>query len=264
MVRSTGAGPAAADARAHVLVPVGTLDSSAQGDPVELNGDSHHHLARVLRLRTADPVTITDGHGRWMEARVSADFASSGALEVTGDVAFVAEPHDVGIAFALTKGEKPEIVVQKLTELGVRRIVAFRAARSVVRWDDVKGERNRQRLEAVAGAALQQSRGTWLPIVEPLTSLAALRGRTGVVRADRGGRQLRAGVDRLVVIGPEGGWADEERSTMPDAVGLPGQVLRAETAAIVGGAMLLSMWVDSLVLDVSVSNPAFGDGGALP
>ncbi len=239
MARFTGEGPAAVDARAHVLVAAETLDSSVRGGSVELSADSHHHLSRVLRLRAGDRVTVTDGRGRWLEGLVGPDFSSTGLLDTAGDVSFVDEPLDVGIGFALTKSDKPEVVVQKLTELGVRRIVAFRAARSVVRWDDDKGERNRRRLEAVAVSALEQSRGAWLPIVEPLTDFATLVGRTGVVRADRGGRDLLAEVDRLVLIGPEGGWSEEEREVLPDAVRLPGQTLRAETAAIVAGALLM-------------------------
>lgn len=245
MVRPTAEGPASTDARAHVLVAAEALDSPVRGGSVELNGDTHHHLARVLRLRTGDPVTVTDGRGRWRKVCVAADFASSGLLDVSGDLQVVPEPPDVGIAFALTKGDKPDVVVQKLTELGVRRIVVFRAARSVVRWDVDKGERNRQRLEAIAVSALEQSRATWLPVVEPLADFAALRHRPGAVRADRGGRDLQPVVDQLVLIGPEGGWADEERAQMPDAVGLPGHVLRAETAAIVGGALLVEAWGDS-------------------
>ena len=190
-------------------------------------------------------MTVTDGRGRWREVRVGADFASSGLLDVSGDLEFVPEPPDVGIAFALTKGDKPEVVVQKLTELGVRRIVVFRAARSVVRWDEDKGERNRHRLEAVAVSALEQSRAAWLPVVETIADFAALRHRPGAVRADRGGRDLQPRRDQLVLIGPEGGWADEERLQMPDAIGLPGHVLRAETAAIVGGAFLVEAWGDS-------------------
>jgi 16S rRNA (uracil1498-N3)-methyltransferase len=151
----------------------------------------------------------------------------------------VAEPPDLGVAFALTKGDKPEFVVQKLTELGVRRIVPFRADRSVVRWDDAKADRNHERLVAIAVSALEQSRGAWLPIVEPLTDPASLASRSGVVRADRGGRNMLVGQDRLVVVGPEGGWTEAERLALPDSVGLPGGVLRAETAAIVAGALLV-------------------------
>ncbi len=233
------AGPADADARAHVLVPVEVLAASVSG-VVLLGPDAHHHLARVLRLRVGDPVTVTDGRGRWLRSVVNGEFASSGGLAVIGSLESVAQPPEVGVAFALTKGDKPELVVQKLTELGVQRIVPFRAERSVVRWDDTKADRNRERLEAIAVSALEQSRGAWLPIVEPLTGLGELALRAGVVRADRGGRAIQATLDRLVVVGPEGGWTDDERRLVPVVVGLPGGVLRAETAAIVAGALLVN------------------------
>ena len=80
----------------------------------------------------------------------------------------------------------------------------------------------------------------WLPIIEPAITIAQLAERPGVVRADRGGRPLRS-EDAIVAIGPEGGWDTSERELIPVAIGLPGSVLRAETAAIVAGALLVGL-----------------------
>ncbi len=78
----------------------------------------------------------------------------------------------VTVAFALVKGERPEWVTQKLTELGVDTIVPFTAARSVVRWDDRKAAANRDRLERVAREAAMQSRRCWLPEVASVATFA--------------------------------------------------------------------------------------------
>ncbi len=221
----------------NVVVEPELLDGVDPGALVGLASDEHHHLARVLRLRPDDRITLTDGRGRWIEALIGERFSSSGTVTATSEVHRAPEPPNVGVAFALTKGDKPETVVQKLTELGMRRIVLVRADRSVVRWDDEKSERNRARLVAVARSALGQCRGAWLPEIEFVANVSALATEAGVVRADRGGRPVGA-ADRLIAVGPEGGWAPFERELLPDAVGLPGSVLRAETAAIVAATVL--------------------------
>jgi 16S rRNA (uracil1498-N3)-methyltransferase len=129
--------------------------------------------------------------------------------------------------------------VQKLTELGVDRIVPFRAERSVVRWDEAKAARQHQRLVSIARAACAQAHRCWLPVVEPVTDVADLAGR-GAVRLDRGSVGLSL-EHPLVAVGPEGGWSAAEREALPSAVGVGAHVLRAETAAITAGALLGAM-----------------------
>lgn len=205
------------------------------GDPV-LGADALHHLARVRRLRAGDPLTASDGRGAWRPCR----FTGEEALEVVGDVVQLPVPTpELTVAFALTKSDKPDLVVQKLTELGVDRIVPFRAERSVVRWDDAKAVRQHERLTAIARAACEQAHRCWLPVVEPVTDVADLVAR-GAVRLDRG--PVGVSLDHPVVaVGPEGGWSDAERAALSRTAGLGPHVLRAETAAITAGALLGAM-----------------------
>ncbi len=204
----------------------------------ELDRDAAHHLGRVLRLRAGDEVCATDGVGGWR----SCTFDGDGALELRAEVEQVPAPTSpVTVGFALVKGAKPELVVQKLTELGVDRIVVFAARRSVVRWDDERSARHRERLARVAAEACAQCRRLWLPSVE-VGQLGELL-RDGAVAADAGGRPLRAG-DRAVVVGPEGGWDDDELQVddgTVERVALGEHVLRAETAAITAGALLTTL-----------------------
>lgn len=198
--------------------------------------DSLHHLARVRRLRDGEALTVTDGCGAWRPAR----FRGRAEVEPDGPVVVVPAPEpEVTVAFALTKSDKPELVVQKLTELGVDRIVVFRADRSVVRWDEAKAARQHQRLVAIARGACEQSHRCWLPVVERLTDVADLAAR-GAVRLERGpvGISLARPV---VAVGPEGGWSEAERDALPETAGLGPHVLRAETAAITAGALLGAM-----------------------
>ncbi|HAS10330.1 MAG TPA: 16S rRNA (uracil(1498)-N(3))-methyltransferase [Acidimicrobiaceae bacterium] len=201
-----------------------------------LSDDARHHLDRVRRLRDGDALTVTDGRGAWRAGR----FRGRAEIDPDGPVITVPAPEpEVTVAFALTKSDKPDLVVQKLTELGVDRIVPFRADRSVVRWDETKATRQHERLVAIARSACEQSHRCWLPVVEPVTDVADLASRRAV-RLDRG--PVGVSLDRPVVaVGPEGGWSDRERAALPDTAGLGPHVLRAETAAITAGALLGAM-----------------------
>jgi 16S rRNA (uracil1498-N3)-methyltransferase len=201
----------------------------------ELEPDDRHHLERVLRLRPGDRMTVADGAGRWRRCR----FGSN--VEPDGDVEVVPRPApEITLAFALTKGERPEWTVQKLTEVGVDRIVPFASARSIVRWDEAKAARNAERLRRVAREAAMQSRRAFLPTVEEVTRFDEVARRPNAALAHRDGAPpdlARA----CLLVGPEGGWTDDELGTGPPRVTLGPTVLRAETAAVAGAVLLAGL-----------------------
>ena len=205
-------------------------------EALELDDDDRHHLVRVLRVRDGEAVTASDGRGSWRACEWRGD-----RLVAAGDVVVEAAPvPPVTVAFALTKGEKPELTVQKLTEVGVDRIVPFAAARSVVRWDEAKAARNVERLRRVAREAAMQSRRAFLPTVDDVTTFDGAAALPGACLADAGGEP--PSLDRpTVLVGPEGGWSDEERAAGVPVVALGPHVLRAETAAIVAGALVVAL-----------------------
>ncbi len=144
------------------------------------------------------------------------------------------------VAFALVKGERPELVVQKLTELGVDRIVPFVAERSVVRWDAAKAARQGERWHEIARQAAMQCRRTTLPAVDPLATFAVVAALPGAARADVTGEPPT--LDRpTILIGPEGGWSRGEVDNALPSVQLGSTVLRAETAAITAGAIFAAL-----------------------
>lgn len=199
----------------------------------ELDDDDLHHLQRVLRLRPGAPLTVGDGLGRWRPAQLT-----DARVEPTGPIEELASPEPrLSVGFALVKGDKPELVVQKLTELGIDRIVPFRAARSVVRWDDAKAAKAVARLRVVARAAAMQSHRPHLPGIADVTDLRDLVAEDGVAMADRQGAAIGP-AHATVLVGPEGGWSDEERAISVPRVALGVHVLRAETAAITAGVLL--------------------------
>jgi 16S rRNA (uracil1498-N3)-methyltransferase len=216
-------------ARAHVFV--------ADLDVPHLSPDDHHHLARVLRLAPGSDVTVGDGAGRWRAGRLTAD----AVVEVAGDIRADAPPQPpITVAFALVKADRPDLTVQKLTEVGVDRIIPFVAERSVVRWDATKAERHAARFAEIARHAAMQCRRTWLPRVDAVADFDAVAALEGATVADPDGDP--PSLERpVVLIGPEGGWSARERDVELPRTRIGGHVLRAETASIAAGVLLTAL-----------------------
>ena len=196
-----------------------------------------HHLARVLRLKAGELVVAADGVGCW---RVC-DFSGSDPwLEPRGDIVAASKAlPEVTVAFTPVKGDRPEWVVQKLVEIGVDRIVVLRSERSVVVWDGQRGDRAIQRLAKIAEQAAAQSRRAWIPDVVGVTGIGDFARAQPVLLAERGGSRPELGIP--LCIGPEGGWTEGELALASGTVGLGHGVLRAETAAVVGGALVCAL-----------------------
>lgn len=182
---------------------------------------------------------MADGAGGWRLCTWTGD--TDGGLEPAGGVAYEPRPEpSVTVGFALLKGDRPEWVVQKLTEVGVDRIVPFVAARTVVRWDGDRAVRHLDRLRRVAREAAMQARRTWLPEVADVVGFAAVASSPGVALAEPGGPP--PSLDRpVVLVGPEGGWAPEELDRGLPTATLGPTVLRAETAAVAAGVLLCGL-----------------------
>ena len=219
---------AASGAAAHIVV----ADTSAE----TLSDRDHHHLSRVLRLRPGTLVSLGDGAGNWRLVRLG----RGAAMEPAGNAETVPRPSSLlTVGFALTKGDKPDLVVQKLTEIGIDEIAVFSARRSVVQWESDRVTPSLERQRRVAEAAVAQCRRPWSPTVSYHSSAAELAARSGVVKADIGGRYVTPS-DCVILVGPEGGWDAADRLDEMPSVGLAENVLRAETAAIAGGLSLVT------------------------
>lgn len=222
-----------AGAVAHVFV-----EDLAQ--PV-LGPEDAHHLARALRLRPGEVVSASDGHGGLRYCRWVADGSPAAALVPLAEPTFDPSPApQLTVAFALTKGQHPEMAVQKLTETGVDRIVVMESARCVSRWAPAAQGRQMQRLREVARQAAMQSRRTYLPSVEGVVPFSAWAGVEGASLSTPDGAPPDLSSPTLLV-GPEGGWTDEELAAVSTHVSLGPHVLRAETAAMVAGALLAAL-----------------------
>ena len=221
------------------------------GELAVFRGDEAHHAARVLRLQRGERLRLADGRGRVAEATAVAVRDA----EVVAQVGTVrVEPVPVpALTFVvgLVKGGKLDLVVQKLTELGVDRVAPAVCRRSVVAWDQRKAAAARDRWAAIALAAAKQSHRARVPTVAAVACLpdqvAAAAGRGPVLVCWENSRHpLSAALpgqppaELAVVVGPEGGLEAGEVAACEAAgavaVSLGPLVLRSETAAIATAA----------------------------
>ena len=212
-----------------------------------LVGDEARHLARVMRCTVGDEVVVFDGSGTSWRARV----ASIGRDEVMLDMGEAVTASrltrvPLTLAVALPKGERQKWLVEKLTELGVERLVPLATTRGVAEATPAAVERLSR---GVVEACKQCGRDGLMQIGGP-KGVAEVVGGTGggavLLVADRDGAPLQeiATAGNLVValVGPEGGFTAEELATVEAAggrrVSLGPHVLRVETAAIALAARL--------------------------
>jgi len=218
------------------------------GGRAVLSGADARHLVTVLRARPGTLVSLADGTGALYQACVR-DRGEQVELTVEWSTDARRNVPLLTVVHALPKGRKLDEVVQRLSEIGVERIIPVHSQRSEVQLAGDRAERAATRWRAVALAAAKQSRRARVLEVSPVgqwgTSFPP--GSTGVVLWEEAETPLRdvlpLGVDTLVLgIGPEGGLTKEE----VDLTGLPTAslgptILRTETAALVASAAVLTL-----------------------
>jgi 16S rRNA (uracil1498-N3)-methyltransferase len=233
---------------------VESLAGVAPGWTVTVDGDEAHHAVVVRRLRVGEQVTLTDGLGLVATGEVAATSKRSFDVRVTA-LDEVAEPSPaVTVVQALPKGDRGELAVEVLTEIGVGRIVPWAAARSVAVWKGERAEKSHAKWRSTAREAAKQARRAWHPDVPPLATTTDVRAL--VARADLavvlheeateplGAIAVPDAGEILVVVGPEGGLTDEEVAGFVAAgavaVRMGEEVLRTSTAGVAAVAALLA------------------------
>jgi 16S rRNA (uracil1498-N3)-methyltransferase len=234
----------------HVhLVP--SLAGVAAGTPVSVEGAEAHHAVAVRRLAVGEPVLLTDGAGQVAECEVTA--TGKARLDVVvRSLSSVPRPApEIVVVQALPKGDRGELAVELLTEIGVARIVPWGSARSVAVWRGDRAAKSLARWQATAREAAKQARRAWFPEVTPLASTADVvaliaDAPLALVLHEEATEPLPTELPDavLLVVGPEGGLAPEELTAFGDAgahtVRLGSEVLRTSTAGVAAVSALLS------------------------
>jgi len=234
---------------------------------VELTGEDARHAAAVMRAKPGDRFVACNGIGRDVVARIAKVAKDSVQADIEEELAESAEMRwNVTVAQSLPKGDKLEIVIQKGTEAGAAAFLPFLSRRTVVQYDERKEAKRVDRWRKIAKEAAEQSHRSVVPRIEAVSSWKALlgrfpefdlvlicyeeEGRSGqglkeTLTAFRRDRDAAANGDDpsiLLVVGPEGGFAEEEARAAiaagAEAVGLGRRILRTETAALYALACL--------------------------
>lgn len=223
-------------------------------DLVRLAGSEGRHAAAVQRLRVGERVDLTDGIGSVAECVVTAAGPDWLDLVVRGR-RYVEPPQPrLVVVQALAKGDRGELAVEAMTEVGVDEIVPWEAKRSVVQWRGDRGEKALERWRSRAREATKQSRRAWRPAIGDLAGTPAVADRlssaqVAIVLDGEGATALAAikvptAGEVIVVVGPEGGITDEELATFTTAGAkacrLGPTLLRTSTAGVAAAAALLA------------------------
>ncbi len=234
------------------LVP--SLAGVRAGDTVTIEGDEAHHAVAVRRLRTGELVVLTDGAGTTATGPVSSTGKRTFAVEVTEVTSHARPEPSMTVVQALPKGDRGELAVEVLTEVGVARIVPWAAARSVAVWKGERIAKGLARWRSTAREAAKQSRRPWHPEVADLAStddVATLVGGAALAvvlheeaAEPLAGLTVPASGEVVVVVGPEGGLTDDEVAALTAAgarsVRLGAEVLRTSTAGVAAVSALLA------------------------
>jgi 16S rRNA (uracil1498-N3)-methyltransferase len=218
---------------------------SVQGGKAILKGEEFHHLARVVRSRVGSKVRLLDGSGTIYEATVS----DIGPDEVLLDISssdLSRHPPLIDIAISAIKAPRLDLVAEKCSEIGLRRLIVFYSARSMRKPGRAGDGAKVDRLRRKALSACKQSGQPFFPeifVVGGIKDVTAIFAECeSVYIADReGGRPAETVSDHqggpaLGIVGPEGGFTDEEREIILSAGAEPMSLgdnrLRSETAAV--------------------------------
>lgn len=225
---------------------------------IEITGDDVHHIRQVLRMRPGEEVLVSSGDDWEYTCRIT-------ALEdekVSAQILDVQKPgreltSRLYLFQCIPKGDKMEWIIQKAVELGVYQIIPVASRRCVVKLDGKKAESRLARWNAVAASAAKQSKRMIVPGVMPLQNFSEALRRAeeldvrlipyeraeGMAATRRLLGQIRPGQSVGILIGPEGGFEEEEVKAAEQAgfcsVTLGKRILRTETAGITALSILM-------------------------
>lgn len=221
----------------------------SEGAVGQLDDRQARQVLSVLRLRSGDRILVFDGTGVEVEAVLTAVNRSDVQFEI-GALSYPSREPDLTltVGLSLLRGDRFEVAIQKLTEIGVRRIVPLAAQRCVVSFPDARDwEKRAIRYERIIVEALEQSeRVTTVDLTQPTSIQDFLSQHTVIVLVERGQHASIASAplepEMTLAIGPEGGWSEQEIDLIGDratTASLGPLIMRAETAAIVSAGTLM-------------------------
>lgn len=252
-MRSTAADPQGSERSSRppvFLAPAADL----VGERLVLAGQEGRHATTVRRLRLGERVDVTDGTGSVAQCVVAAARPGELTLTVTARRTEPRPQPAVTVVQAVPKGDRGELAVELLTEVGADTIVPWAAQRCVAVWRGERAARSRARWSAAAVQAAKQSRRAWFPEITEQADSAAVARRLAAAAAavvldpeaeiSVADITLPEAGEIVLVVGPEGGIAPQEARAFLTAGAAPARlgptVLRSSSAGVVAAGILLS------------------------
>jgi 16S rRNA (uracil1498-N3)-methyltransferase len=227
------------------------VDALPIGDICELTGPEGHHAADVQRVRVGETLWLGDGAGATASAEVVA--VGKGTVRLSVIKRWYAEEPSprLVVVQGIPKGDRGELAVQAMTEVGVDEIVPWAAGRCVTVWKGERGGKARDKWAATAREAAKQSRRPWLPSVAShamTTKQLVTRVVPGTYVLHESASEPLTRVDLpsegtiTVIVGPEGGITDDEIATLTAFGAVPvrlgDNILRTSTAGVAALSVL--------------------------
>jgi 16S rRNA (uracil1498-N3)-methyltransferase len=213
-------------------------------DLIPIRDEEHRHLS-VARAAVGEGIEICDGQGNVWDASISVVQRRETIARVTGTRHLARDSHDLILGQSLIRPAAFEFALEKAVETGATRIIPIIAGRSNVRDRRIGLSDRWQRI--IIEASKQSKRYHFPKLEEPVSFVKVLdvEASTKIVFAERNGAGLKPAVKGspvLYLIGPEGGWTDDELNAAQEhgfaLVGLGSTILKSETAAAVGTALI--------------------------
>ena len=232
--------------------------SCVDGEQIRLTGSDVNHMKNVLRMKPGEEVWVSDGEGMDYFCSVEGYEEKEAVLRVVKKEVSQTELASRLILFqGLPKGDKMEWIVQKAVELGAYSIVPFAAKRSVVKLDQKKAGKKRERWQAIAKGAAEQSKRGIVPQVQDVMSfqeamnyakeldvvLVPYELQEGMKATEAVISKIEPGQSVGIFIGPEGGFDESEIEQAKEAGAIPitlgKRILRTETAGLTTLSILM-------------------------
>lgn len=235
-----------------VFVPPAEL----QPGDLRLTGEEHKYLTRVRRRKVGDMVTVYDGEGRQSLGRITKIDSEGSDLTLFPPEAAAEPALHLTVAPAIIKGDRMELAITKLVELGVRQIRPMITERTIVRPTAKRADKRLERYASLCRAAARQSRNPLPTSVAPICTFSEILSIDADLKIIPTTEEPRVPIKNvlaaanlpvvvgrvLALIGPEGGFSPAEQSAASDAgfvsVSLGGSILRAETACMAVATMV--------------------------
>ncbi|WP_431949328.1 16S rRNA (uracil(1498)-N(3))-methyltransferase [Actinacidiphila sp. bgisy167] len=238
-----------------MTAPVFVVEPGTLGpDRITLSGPEGRHAVSVRRLRVGEEIVLTDGLGRGAYGTVAAVDGKDTLEVAVAGLREEAEPRPrITVVQALPKGDRGELAVETMTEVGVDAVVPWAAARCITQWKGERGAKSLAKWRSTAREAAKQARRLRVPEVADVLTTRQLVGLLSgaafaAVLHEEGAEPLATAPlptegDIVLVVGPEGGVSPEELDAFAAAGAKPyrlgASVLRTSTAGVAATALLL-------------------------